>query len=65
MRVGDWVMYLYIEAVIFQFVDDVSNLAVTDIRAVFLESEAQHQHGCAQVHVAGLDHLLDGLLGNV
>ena len=48
-----------------QFADYVDDAGVADVGAIFLEGEAQHDHGLA-VHLEALqDHALDGLFGDV
>jgi hypothetical protein len=58
-------MHQHVAAVALQFADHVDDLAVAQVRAVLLEGEAQHDDVGALDVVAALDHLLDGLLGDV
>ena len=64
-RFGHRVVHDHVAAVALQFADHVDHLAVAQIGAVFLEGEAQHDDVGALDVVAALDHLLDGLFGDV
>ena len=65
VRIGLGIVHRDLDAVAAQLVDDVLDLAVAQVSAVFLERQPQHVDARALDVAARRDHLLDGLLGDV
>ena len=57
-------MHLDCYAIVLKLAYDIDDLGIAQIRAVLLEGQTEHRDRAAEDVVAGVDHLLDGALGN-
>ena len=64
LRLGPGIVHRNLQTKLLQFLNNVHHAGIAQIRAVFLERQAQHQHACAFDGNAFLDHQLHHLAGH-
>jgi len=65
LRISPWIIYIYIHAILLQFIDDIKYTSVANVRTVFFEGNAKNERHCTLDFVTFGYHKFNHFRGDI